>query len=87
MQGGLQGAAGQLAAGADRGELGDGQDITRATLAVLGRRRDAGEKYVPGFGHRWHPLDPRTPRLLSLVDAAAGEGAVGGRFTAIGRAV
>jgi len=68
-------------------ELGDGQDITRATRAVLGRRRDAGEKYVPGFGHRWHPLDPRTPRLLSLVDAAAGEGAVGGRFTAIGRAV
>ena len=28
-------------------------------------------KYVPGFGHRFHPLDPRTPRLLSLVDAAA----------------
>ena len=35
-------------------------------------------RYIPGFGHRFHPLDPRTPRLLSLVDAAAAEG-VGGR--------
>ena len=44
-------------------------------------------KFIPGFGHRFHPLDPRTPRLLSLVDAAAAEGVVDGRFAAIGRAV
>jgi citrate synthase len=43
--------------------------------------------YIPGFGHRFHPLDPRTPRLLSLVDAAASAGSVDGRFAAIGRAV
>ncbi|MBN1957821.1 MAG: citryl-CoA lyase [Desulfuromonadales bacterium] len=44
-------------------------------------------RFVPGFGHRFHPLDPRSPRLLELVDNAAAEGTVSGRFAAIGRAV
>ncbi len=45
-------------------------------------------RFVPGFGHRFHkPEDPRTPRLLTLVDEAAEEGAVSGRYAAIGRAV
>ncbi len=44
--------------------------------------------FLPGFGHRYHkPRDPRAPRLLSLVDDAASEGAVSGRFAAIARAV
>ena len=45
-------------------ELGESGDLGEAVRLVLDRRRDGGEKYVPGFGHRWHPLDPRTPRLL-----------------------
>jgi len=68
-------------------ERGESEDLEHAVHVVLERRRDAGEKYVPGFGHRWHPLDPRTPRLLSLVDAASALGSVGGRFATIGRAV
>jgi citrate synthase len=44
-------------------------------------------KFVPGFGHRFHPVDPRGPRLLALVDAAVQAGTVSGRFAAIGRAV
>ena len=68
-------------------EAGEAGDLEEATRRVLARRREAGEKYVPGFGHRFHPLDPRTPRLLSLVDAAAADGVVDGRFAAIGRAV
>src|SRR5687768_6393792 len=68
-------------------ELGSGGDVAEATRVVLERRREAGEKYVPGFGHRWHPLDPRTPRLLDLVDSATADGAVAGRFAAIGRSV
>ncbi len=44
-------------------------------------------KFVSGFGHRFHPVDPRAPRLLELVDAAAREGHVGGRFAGIARAV
>jgi citrate synthase len=62
-------------------------DLEQSTRTVLERQRQAGVAYVPGFGHRFHPVDPRTPRLLSLVDAAAAEGTVDGRFAAIGRAV
>jgi citrate synthase len=69
------------------GELQRVGDLEEAVNLVLQRHRDAGLKYFPGFGHRFHPLDPRTPRLLSLVDAAAVAGAVDGRFAAIGRAV
>jgi len=64
-----------------------GADLDEAVRVVLQRHRDGGLTYVPGFGHRFHPLDPRTPRLLSLVDAAAADGTVAGRFAAIGRAV
>lgn len=44
-------------------------------------------EHIPGFGHRFHPVDPRAGRLLALVDAAKGEGAVTGEAAAIGRAV
>jgi citrate synthase len=44
-------------------------------------------KFVSGFGHRFHPLDPRAPRLLELVDEAAHDGHVSGRFATIARAV
>ena len=58
-----------------------------AAKAVLDAFFAAGGKFVPGFGHRFHPNDPRAPRLLELVDAAARAGAVSGRFATIGRAV
>ncbi len=58
-----------------------------ATARVLDRRKQAGQKYLPGFGHRFHPVDPRAPRLLELVDQAAAAGTVSGRFAAIARAV
>lgn len=44
-------------------------------------------KFVPGFGHRFHPVDPRSAALLALVDDAAARGEVSGRFALIGRAV
>ncbi len=44
-------------------------------------------KVIPGFGHRFHPVDPRSAPLLALVDDAARQGAVSGRYAAIGRAV
>lgn len=59
-----------------------------AVQTVLRRWRETRGKYVPGFGHRFHePVDPRAPKLLSLVDAAAEGGHVSGRFGRIGRAV
>jgi len=44
-------------------------------------------KFISGFGHRFHPIDPRTAPLLALVDAAAARGEVTGRFARIGRTV
>jgi citrate synthase len=67
------------------GEAGDG-DAARVA-AVLQRWRDAGTRYFPGFGHRFHPVDPRTPRLFALLDAAVRAGAIAGRFTQLGRTV
>ncbi|WP_208349165.1 citryl-CoA lyase [Pseudaestuariivita rosea] len=49
-------------------------------------RRDHG-RYVPGFGHRFHPVDPRAPALMTLVKAAADKGVVTGRFRQIALAV
>lgn len=62
-------------------------EAVAAAATVWARWNERGVKYAPGFGHRFHPLDPRAPRLLGLVDDLAGTGAVGGRFATIGRAV
>lgn len=42
-----------------------------------------GGKYIPGFGHRFHKLDPRTGRLMELIEASEAEGVVSGRIRAI----
>ncbi|MDH2406601.1 citrate/2-methylcitrate synthase [Bradyrhizobium sp. SSUT18] len=42
---------------------------------------------MPGFGHRFHPVDPRAALLLALVDAAADEGSVGGHYAKAARAI
>jgi citrate synthase len=44
-------------------------------------------KFISGFGHRFHPIDPRAPRLLQLVDEAAARGEVSGRYARIARAI
>ena len=64
-----------------------GESLEAAVRAEIDRFQAEHGKFIPGFGHRFHPVDPRGPRLLALVDAAAGAGTVSGRFAAIGRAV
>ncbi len=64
-----------------------GVSLNDAVAAELDALAAAGTKYVPGFGHRFHPVDPRAPRLLEIVDQSAAAGTVSGRFAAIGRAV
>ena len=68
-------------------EAGAGGDLIRAATTVIQQHQDAGEKIVPGFGHRFHPIDPRVEPLFELVARAEAAGAVTGRFAAIGRAV
>src|SRR3954451_23090559 len=65
----------------------DNKRMAAAVSAEIAALKKQGIRHLPGFGHRFHPLDPRAPRLLALVDAAAKSGAVSGRFAAIGRAV
>ncbi|SFI47735.1 citryl-CoA lyase [Jannaschia pohangensis] len=59
-----------------------------AVKAGLAEWRATHGKMIPGFGHRFHkPVDPRAPRLMALVEAAAAEGTVSGDFARIGQAV
>ncbi len=64
-----------------------GETLEPAVRAGLDEAVAAHGKFVSGFGHRFHPIDPRAPRLLELVDEAAQEGTVGGRYATIARAV
>ncbi|MEO3431349.1 citryl-CoA lyase [Pelagibius sp. CAU 1746] len=88
--GDVHGGAGEQAmtfyrAVAARGDAGAGrEDAVEAELAAF---KAAGGKYLPGFGHRFHPIDPRAPRLLEVVDVYAKKEAVSGRFAAIGRCI
>ena len=61
--------------------------VADAVEAELARFISERGKIVPGFGHRLHPVDPRSGRLLALVEAARGKGAVSGRYARIGTAV
>ena len=64
-----------------------GESESNAVRAGLDAFVAAHGKVIPGFGHRFHPVDPRSAPLLALVDEAARRGAVSGRYAAIGRAV
>jgi len=44
-------------------------------------------KVIPGFGHRFHPIDPRAVKMLPMVEAAEKAGVVEGQFARIGRRV
>ena len=44
-------------------------------------------RIIPGFGHRFHPVDPRCAPLFALIADARGAGVVEGRYAEIGRAV
>ena len=64
-------------------QAGPGGDLVEAARAVLARKG----KIVPGFGHRFHPIDPRVEPLFALIEKAVAAGTVSGRFMAIGKAV
>lgn len=87
---GIHGGAGQecmqLYADAARREDA-GAPLAQAVDEALAACVAARGKVVAGFGHRFHPVDPRSGRLLGLVDDAVRAGTVGGRYARIGRQV
>jgi len=71
-----------IAARIDAGTTQD--DAVRSALDAFTAQHG---KFVPGFGHRFHPIDPRAAPLLGLVDTAAKRSEVSGRFAHIARAI
>lgn len=63
------------------------QPLDRAVVAALDEQTAKAGKIIPGFGHRFHPVDPRAVRLMALVEAAAAQGVVKGHYARIGAAV
>ncbi|TIU32713.1 MAG: citryl-CoA lyase, partial [Mesorhizobium sp.] len=73
---------GDIAEALDRGLT-----LGEAVSARLDRFFAEEEGYVPGLGHRFHPVDPRAPRLIELTRDFAVRGVVSGRFADIAEAV
>jgi citrate synthase len=61
----------------------DERRLAEAVGAALDRWSAERGPMVPGFGHRFHPVDPRATRLVALVERAAAAGVVGGWFARI----
>jgi citrate synthase len=73
---------GDIAAAMDAGAA-----IEQAVASSLDKFFAEDRGYVPGFGHRFHPVDPRAPRLLEITRDFAARGVVGGRFAAIAETI
>nr|WP_300311521.1 citryl-CoA lyase [Halomonas sp.] len=65
----------------------DGRSLETAVRDGIAEWQQSRTRIIPGFGHRFHPLDPRAPRLLGLVEDAAARGEVAGHFVAIAREI
>ena len=88
--GGVHGGAGQQCMelyAMVKSEIDGGLELEAAVEAALPTYFEKHGPIVGGFGHRWHPVDPRTAPLLGLVEEAAAAGEVSGEYIAIGRAV
>lgn len=66
------------AAGGDFG----GESASEAVARALREH-----KHLPGFGHRFHPVDPRAKPLLALVEDAVKAGEVPGHYLQAARTV
>ncbi len=64
-----------------------GRALPDAVAEVLADWRADRSRFIPGFGHRFHPIDPRRDPLLTLVDLAVADGVVDGRFLAAARSI
>jgi len=70
-----------------RARLQTGSDHEQAVEDALPEYHEKYGRIVGGFGHRWHPVDPRTEPLLRLVQEAADAGEISGEFIEMARAV
>ncbi len=80
LLGDVHGGAGQQCL-AILDDLADADDLPAAVTDVLADHRSRGA-HVPGFGHRFHPVDPRRDPLVAALEAAVADGTVEGRHLA-----
>lgn len=58
------------------------RDLSETVAAKLQELRDQ-KRYIPGFGHRFHPVDPRRAPLLAAIEEAREQGIVEGRVLTV----
>jgi citrate synthase len=63
-----------------------GESLESAASAVVQQWRTRS-RYLPGYGHRFHTVDPRREPLLSRVREAVDDGVVGGSYLRAAQAV
>ncbi|WBQ02131.1 citryl-CoA lyase [Kribbella sp. CA-293567] len=63
-----------------------GESPTTAARALVAAYKDRGT-FLPGFGHRFHPLDPRRDPLMHAVERAARDGVVEGHYLEVALAL
>ncbi|WP_062228561.1 citryl-CoA lyase [Aureimonas frigidaquae] len=64
-----------------------GEALCDAVPTALDLLAEAGMRYVPGYGHRFHPVDPRAPALMAILRRHEVSGTVRARFADIAEAV
>lgn len=67
-------------------DIEEGGDEDESAAGIVERFRTEG-RHIPGFGHRFHPRDPRRDPLMQLVEEARAAGAVTGAHLRAGLAV
>ena len=64
-----------------------GTTLLDATALAIDEWTGVHGKYLPGFGHRFHPVDPRIGKLLELVDQMVSKKVVEGHIATAARAI
>jgi citrate synthase len=64
----------------------DASDPAAAAGEVVASYK-ARKAYVPGFGHRFHPRDPRRDPLIAAAQQAVADGTISGRYLELALAV
>ncbi len=68
-------------------KAGPGRDLKSAVSEGLADFRARNGRFIPGFGHRFHEVDPRAERISVLMREAIRDHVINGRFAEIGEAV
>jgi len=71
----------------DARHVGGTDEDVAAAEAIAAYCEHSGEEFIPGYGHRFHPIDPRAVRISELLREAVKAGVISGRYLLAGEAV